>query len=239
MKTLHNRLAAMLPLMVMLMVLPGLSSCNSKDDDPDPVTGAKYIDIVTVVSADSDGSVFSFQPQADAATVTLTTTQTFKDENIKAGDRIAIAYYYPDGQERYTSGKVRVVTYYGCYGPKVAVAPDSSDSNWSSRGLFVSALWRSGTWLNLEAVVTVPTLEGLSLKMVLDPATEGTDTPELHLVCSSILTGGQERTVFGSYDIASIWNNANTKQVKVYFFTGSSEDSFYIIKDEMAITPAN
>lgn len=238
-KSFKARMLAILPVLMILAAASALSSCNSKEDDPEPPTGAKYIDIVTVVSTDADGSVFTFQPQADEPTVTLTTSQTFKTENVKAGDRIAIAYYYPGGEKRYTSGKVRVVTYYSCFGPTVTVAPDSSDSNWSSRGMFVSSLWRAGTWLNLEAVVTAQSVEGMSMKLILDPATEGTDTPELHLVYAEPFSGGMERTVFGSYDIASIWNNPATKQVKVFFFTGSSEDSFYIIKSEMNITPAN
>lgn len=192
----------------------GFTACNS-EDGPDGPTAGSFLDIVTVESAGSAGSTFTFRSLNDSPEITLTTDQFFEDVSIKSGTRILLNYI-PESGKQFESGPVRVIGFTRCLGPEITVAKTSNASEWSSSPVYLAAMWRSGEWLNLQMVLQMNS-NPRRFALVLDPATEDSDEPELHIVFVPDVNVNFSSAAYASYNISSLWEKPEVEAIKVFY----------------------
>ncbi len=207
----------------------GFTACNSEDGPDGPVNGS-FLDIVTVQSAGSTGSTFTFRSLNDSPEITLTTDQFFEDVSIKSGTRILLNYI-PESGKQFESGPVRVIGFTRCLGPDITVAKTSNESEWSSSPVYLAAMWRSGQWLNLQMVLRMST-SPRRFALVLDPDTEDSDEPELHIVFTPDVNVNFSSPAYASYNISSLWDKPEVEAIKVFYIgLDGQEHSARIIRD--------
>ncbi len=221
-------------LAAMLLVFAAIAtSCNDDDDDSGINLGDTYLDLVTMQSTSSEGTVFVFRKDNDSPEITLTTKQTFSSGAPSPGERMAISYI-PESGKRYESGPVRVVSIAKAYGPGYQTAIEPSDEK--SDPLSVLAVWRTEQFLNIQAsaqFVSSPS----QFRLVLDSETADSEYPEFYLVFRKDFSEATVRyTVFGSYDISGIWNRPGCRGITVHYtdVTGNIETT---IRKDAAIGP--
>lgn len=224
-----------------LLCLPaiasGLTSCND-DNGPDGPVDGSFLDIVTVASADAAGSTFTFRSLNDSPEITLTTTQYFQDATIKPGTRVLLNYM-PESGKQFESGPVKVIGFSRCLGQELTVAKTSNSSEWVSSPIYLASMWRSGQWLNLQMVLEV-SQSPRRFVLVLDPATENTSEPELHISFEpDISTTAMQQTAYASCNISSLWDKPGVEAIKVSFISmDGQENSVRISKTVQDLRPA-
>ncbi|MDE6311688.1 MAG: hypothetical protein K2L96_07735 [Muribaculaceae bacterium] len=212
------------------------ASCN-KESDPVNPTGNSYGNIVSVAARGEEGATFTFRQMNDSPEITLTTRQVFQDAQVKVGSRIFIDYIPESGQE-FESGAVYVKSYQRCYGPEIKTAATSNPSEWGSAGFTLLRAWRSGRWLNLWIMAEMGTAPR-RFEMLLNPASENSSEPELHIVYSpDVQNSGFNLPAYGSFNIASLWDRSDVTGLTIkYFDQHGMEQTVHLSKGPSSLTP--
>lgn len=193
------------------------ASCN-KDDNKGPWGEQNYVDFVTVESLSQNGASFTFRKENDSPLVTLTSSQSFNTSMVKPGERI-VMNYIPESGNRYESGSVRVLEAVSPEGKGQEVEAKTSDETdkWASDRVSMFFLQRSGMYVNM--IFTAMTVQDpKECALYVDSETIGTDTPTLHLVFEAGSPAmGTDYYFYASYSIAELWNNPQTKKIRVYY----------------------
>ncbi len=180
-----------------------LSSCNSDSTD----SGDNYfVDIVTLESTGSSGSVMSLQQMEDSPVITLLSTQRFESEDIEAGKRIVI-YYHPESNKQYVSDNINIgsasTTFGG--GDPYRLSTALATNNWESNTIKIASIWRTGKYLNFVFTASTSS-DAISCDLFLDEATVGSNYPNFHIVFKAP-TGAMPTsyTYYASFDISETW----------------------------------
>lgn len=205
-----------------------LCSCGSDgDDEPaNDIPADAVYDIVTMVSTSSKGTVFTMQCFDDSELITYDAPYDFTtSEHMKPGRRMLICYKRTDGAT-YTSGKIKLYGYSSMANTEQDVKEgEASDyDNWHLRKMQVSALWRTGHYVNLQASLYVfKALKPETFVLVADKATIGSDYPELYVAYSNAEgnDGDNVYPVKASFDIDAIWSLPTCKGVVIYYNDGT------------------
>lgn len=212
-----------------LFALVGLSSCNSNSDIPDndPV----MTDIVTLGSVSKDGSVVTLREKDDSPLVTLTFPQRIDTAIIKPGQRFMLSYYPADGKP-YTSGPATAYAYTDIPNITMTEGTRAENASWMSEDVNVIQLWRTGTWLNLNAFVGYKTAPRKTA-LVLDKETIDKSMPTAYLLYESDLSAEAEARQFvATFDIISVWANPKYKGLVVKVANPGGPTSYTFYKDK-------
>lgn len=199
-----------------LFLLPAffLAACNSSSD---PGEGQLVcIDVVTLESNSTAGSIFSLQPYDDLPKVTLISTQQLEPKSFKEGTRIVIQYI-PQSNQQYTSGNISILgasTTLGEGNPAEEADADETN-NWLSDKVNLGSVWRSGKYLNIRFSAE-SSGNPRDCRLYFDTTTLGDEYPVAYLVYFGQLGSmTQSYTFFASYDIAEVWNKDNVRGIDV------------------------
>lgn len=211
--------------LILALAALAFTACNS---DSEPQT--TYMDIVTLVSSDDQGSAMTFNEINDSPLVTLTTTQKFSKDNI--GKRIVIMYSPVGTNEHAVSGAVDILfasLTLGAGAAPLPAVPDTLD-NWASEPVDAMQIYRAGQYINIVATLQTAT-NPKKFQCYVDEATVNSEYPELHIVYKSVPGYDTQATnFFASYSIESLWNRLNVKGLKV-IYGETSQDEVTIEKD--------
>lgn len=214
--------------------LLGAAGCNSNDD---PNGGSYELicnDFVTFEGNANGQASFTFRKEGDSPLITLTSTQQLTTADFKPDTRIIISYS-PESGKQYTSGPVKLLAAMNVEGrgSEPAATTAAATSNWASEEINVASLIRSGDYINVQFTGALGSQTPVT-NLYVDEATLDSECPELHLVFGPY-HGVTTTTYFfyGSWSIASIWNNPNTKSVKVLYKSagGAMGGSVTLTKD--------
>ncbi len=199
-----------------------LHSCNSDSDD----STVQVANIVTF-KGNSDGqSVFTYQEMNDAPAVTIRSNQTLDDTKVKIGDRVYIVFNAKYGSEITNNTVVELLQAIAV--PTINTVVENRPADWeTSTALYVQALFRSGSWLNLQALVPSSTTE-MAFRLLADPQTINSSDVQLYLVYTNKASdyGESNAPTFASFNIADVWGLSSCTQITVNvvnsnFSTGS------------------
>lgn len=211
--------------LILALAAVAFTACNS---DSEPQT--TYMDIVTLVSSDDQGSAMTFNEINDSPLVTLTTTQKFSKDNI--GKRIVIMYNPVGTNEHAVSGAVDILfasLTLGAGAAPLPAVPDTLD-NWASEPVDAMQIYRAGQYINIVATLQTAT-NPKKFQCYVDEATVNSEYPELHIVYKSVPGYDTQATnFFASYSIESLWNRLNVRGLKV-IYGENSQDVVTIEKD--------
>lgn len=196
----------------------GMSSCN----DDDNTTGGGFPSnlntaFATFVSSGDNGSVFTVQKSADSPVATLTSTTKVSSDALKAGERV-ILQYVPTGSDAYASGPVTIYGIGKIINGKVSEATETEINGMRNDYLKMLIFDRTGAYINIWAEATLRN-EPAKFTIVADKATLGDAYPKLYVVFETDSDMGSTRSVYASFDIASVFNQSTCEGVEVYYRT--------------------
>lgn len=203
-----------------------LHSCNSD-------SGESTMQVANIVTfrGNTDGqSVFTYQEMNDAQPVTIRSNQTIDESKVRVGDRVYILFNMPVGNQ--VTNNMVVDLLQAIAVPTINTVIETKPSDWeTTTGLYVQTLFRSGTWLNLQALVPSSTTE-MAFKLIADPQTINDGNVQLYLIYTNKSSDLSESNVptFASFNIADVWNHSSCNQITVHIvntnYSAGSEFTF-------------
>jgi len=198
----------------LILIVLTLASCKDKDSGtPDPVVS----NIVTYEATTDDGSVstFSFQTVNDSPLITISANWK-APADLKPGTRL-LAYYSTTTPNE--SGPVELKQLVQIPGgtPK----DTTSITNLTGEELGMKTMWRSGTYLNINAGVYF-TGQASEVSLLVDTST--LQQPEVetyvyvgHNPNSPVDETTATRLLVASWDIADIWEQPTMQTLRVTY----------------------
>ncbi|MDE6396461.1 MAG: hypothetical protein K2K84_04245 [Muribaculaceae bacterium] len=227
-----KNLLSLCTVLLALLGVASLPSCNSKDDTPD-WTDYTMQDIVTLTGATDKGFSVVFRKENDSPLVTLTFSgdkQRIDTAYVKVGQRFLLAYY-PESGLPYVSGPATAYGYSPIPNVKMTYGTRDGNQSWMSEEMRVLALWRTGNWINLNC--TVPMKQTYKkLALVVDEETKDSEIPTaymLYLSDNSVEATSQQ--LIATFDIAEIWNSDKYKGLNVVVANAAGPHRFQFHKE--------
>lgn len=191
-----------------------LGGCSRGDNPvPEPIVS----NIVTYESTTADGSVstFSFRAVDDSPLITISANWKAPSD-LAVGSRL-LAYYVTDNPSE--SGPVELKSLVRIPGGALRDSTDIAAP--SGEPLGMQAMWRSGTWLNLNASIYFNG-EAREISLYVDPATADRAEVEAYMVVkaradSPVTETVVPRLLVASWDIAPLWNRPTLARLKVNY----------------------
>lgn len=208
------KFAPMKKISAYFLALLALTACNGNDEpDPDPVVS----NIVTYEATTDDGSVstFSFQAIDDSPLITISANWK-APETLKPGTRL-LAYYSTSNPGE--SGPVELKQLVEIPGGEPI--DTTAIASLSGEPVSVTALWRSGRYLNLNAAIYF-TGKASKISLLVDQSTLGQPTVESYLLIAGDPNGPVAETpvsrmLVASWNIDYLWSLSTTKTLQVNF----------------------
>lgn len=207
-------------LIVAAAMLTGFTACNSTSEDTTTYQPV-YTTIATIERTGSSGTTFITREKDDSPEIIYTTTQTLKAE-AKAGMRVGIQYYLPDGASQWQSGPI-TFTYVGeCKGKggELPIAKAEDSNNWYSDMIQDAVIWRTGKYIN-AMILVYNSVEPRVLNMTVDEATLKDKIPQIHLNYTQESISMMNPTImFLSYDLSALFTKqgaTDATEVEVHY----------------------
>lgn len=198
------------------------TGCNSSEDGPTGPTIPQntLYDFATLATTNASGSIFTLNKANDSETVTYSSTVSLAGKkDIKAGERLVIAYTMLDGKQAYQSGPINLIGYILLNNATSTVT--DLTGQWSSSPVKADVITRTGTYINMQLQLYARnnTTRG-DLMLVADPNKLDEAVPELFLVFDNDKnTGDNTYLAYASFNIADIWTRPTCRGVKITYQT--------------------
>lgn len=214
-----------------LIMLALTCSCSDETGFKGPVEMQLW-DIVTYEGSTDGGdrSRFTFRQVDDSPLITLI-SPTLLPAETTAGTRMIIRYI-PESGEAYTSGNITLLSAARINQSPVATEWKEEFDNWNRDKVYLYSVWRTGNHLNFHVRLTYDP-EPRLFQLAADPATIGTEYPDIYLVhIMASPTDYHDRAYFASFDIAGVWNSPQTKGIRLHVAnTNLDQQEFTFVKD--------
>lgn len=214
------------------------TSCNSKSDGPD-IDDKTLYDIATLVSSNDAGTTVTLRKDGDSPLVTLTfPNQKIDTEKIAVGERFLIAYETATGTP-YQSGTALLKAYMRIYNSKIIEGTKDSTHSWATMQQDVMSMWRTGSWINVQALCTYSGERPNMYDLVVDKNTLGNEYPEAYLLYEANTSPSANTQVFyATFNISSVWSLSNVKGLRVTMYSSGGKRTMTFSKDTTEpITP--
>ena len=186
-----------------------LHSCNSDNSD----NTIQVANIVTFQGNIEGQSVFTYQEINDGEKITIRSNQTIDETKEKVGDRVYIVFNLNNGTTLTNNSVVSLLTAIGV--PTINTQIENRPADWeSTQGIYVQDVIRTGTWLNLLALVP-STTENMTFRLLADPSTINSSDVQLYMVYTNSAAefGTSNVSSFASFNIADVWNLPSCSKV--------------------------
>lgn len=204
--------------LLLIMALAVVATACSDDNDNPTIDDTTMCDIVTFVGnpeSNNYRSVFQFQKADDSRLVTLKANNTALDvSSFKVNSRLLL-YYVPETGMHNIDDDVTVKNAITIFNDSVRTGDINKLPNWDTNPIFVNAIWRSGTYINIQCGLTY-SLEPSVFVLLADNTTVNDEYPQLYL--SYQKGSGKEsfeKSFYASIDISALWNKSTCKGVVI------------------------
>ena len=197
---------SIMALLVMLMC-----GCGNDGEFNDSMT---LYDLVTFEGNTPKAAVFSMQKDGDSPMIELTVAgRNLDTTQVKRGQRLLMSYI-PESGEPYTSGTVTLRSLSLINYDSIQIA---ATDRWDANSVYMTAMWRTGIYLNLECRLDYTTEQGRRFMLVADPSTVNDPVPQLYVVHDlGQLPENFTRRTYASWNMAEVWNRPGCQGVKVH-----------------------
>lgn len=212
MKIKTNLFRALSGIMMVLLLLPAFTSCNSSDDNKDRDT--IFAIFVTLASQNGDQLSFTAQEDSDSDIVTYTTTLKLNPGQVTVGKRYVLLFTNGTTDKPFQSGPVDVINIYNIYNGSIAAKTQQEIDAASTAPFSVTNITRTGKYLNLEINAETDAIPR-AFTVYVDQATLTNEYPVVYIALDADVKGLNFSTLFGSFDIAEVWNLRTAKGITV------------------------
>ena len=222
--------------LLLLALILGLATSSCRQDGVDGPVDMTFTEIVTFGGSTDSGSSFSFRQVDDSPLITLTSTQKFASDDLKAGDRMLIAYQN-ESNSAYTSGPIDLIGAAPITTGSVATTWKDDYDIWDRDKVYLYSAWRSGEYINIHVRLTY-SADPRIFTIAADPATLSSPWPELYLVhvMKEPITN-HDRAYYASFSIAEIWDNPATQGVKLHVANSNLDKQIFTFPKATSTRP--
>jgi len=222
-------------LAALIMPLIALTGCNDDNDKTTPTTDLFSV-FATLDSTNDNGSVFTTCEKDDSPLVTLTSNKKFDTKNVTVGNRYLISYTNGT-QNAYKSGAIELYAIQQVANGKVQTSTAAEIQRLSSDPIAVKYIERTGTYINLQCSAPINT-QAKVFNLYADKESLDTESAELYLCFESDNSNAMaDKQFFGSFDIATILNNPDYKQITIHYRGATGSAIFTISRGNVSIKP--
>lgn len=196
-----------------LLAALALTACTGNDEpEPDPIVS----NIVTYEATTDDGAVstFTFRAVNDSPLITISANWKAPSD-LKAGTRL-LAYYVTEKPNE--SGPVELRSLVKI--PGGAMSDSTGIEAPFGEGLGLQALWRSGTYLNLNTSIYFSG-KASEVSLYVDPATVSSPRVDAYIAVGlstgAITDSTVPRLLVASWDIADVWELPTLTSLNVHY----------------------
>lgn len=191
------------------------TSCMSDDDDNSHVIDESTMcDIVTFIGnleSNNNRSVFQFQKEGDSRLTTLRAKNAqLKTSEYEIGSRLLL-YYVPESGTHNIDDNITVTNTYYVFNDSIRTGDITKLPDWDYNPIYVNAIWRSGSFINIQCGLTF-SYEPSAFMLMVDATTIDNPMPDVYL---SYKRGSDRESYFknfyASIDIANLWNKSTCK----------------------------
>lgn len=190
------------------------TACMSDDNDSPTIDDTTMCDIVSFVGnpqSNNNRSVFQFQKEGDSRLTTLRANNIALDTTSTKVNTRVMLYYTPESGMHNVDDNVTVKSIAQVFNDSVRTGDVTKLPDWDYNPIYVNAIWRSGTYLNINCGLTY-SYEPSAFMLMVDATTVDNPYPDLYLTYHK----GDDRESFfknfyASIDISRIWNKSTCK----------------------------
>lgn len=197
-----------------------LCACSVNDGTIDGPVEMPLYDIVTFEGNDNDAHAhFSLIPNGDMEPVALTADRPIDPDLADIGERMVIAYTNEPERAAYTSGNISLRSASKVNGSPATAVPDPADSRWNRDPVYVIALWRAGSYINLRSRLPYSTSPRLFALWADKETLQGSwvDMYLAHALPDSVNRATTYPVAnYASFSIDSIWSLPTTRGVIIH-----------------------
>lgn len=192
------------------------TSCNEGEDTPNQVIFQSF---VTYLGDATGQSGFGFRPTTDADEISIYSRILFADPKPEVDSRIVIAFTTPDNQVPTDGSYIDLLAASSACNayPVITSRPDTLTFPQTNQ-MTMTAIARSGKWIDLLANVMLRPNETPKFKFYLDSASVADNTPVAYVTIENAIASDSQMTPsYASFNIASVWDNPQVDRVRVCF----------------------
>lgn len=228
-----NILKHLLPLVVLVFA----ASCSDDNNSGLPSLDGTFSTIVTYEGSTDTGSTFTVTEPGTTVLTTFTSIRKFPTEGTGAlakGERVLI-YYKNTAEKRYASGAIDLRGIMKIYNGKAELKTQSEISPLRVDFIDVKTVEMAGEYVDL--VATAAASSAAVFGLYIDEATADDEFPVAYVVFSSDAPSAAERTVYGSFSVADVWNRSTCRGLRVRYNTMSGQRDTTFPKSSQPIRP--
>lgn len=184
-----------------------MAMCLTACSNEDYTTEFTLFDIAKMEKSSNQGSTFTVQKPDANDGATLYAAQHISGDAVKVGDRVLIVYTPLDGNDAYTTGKIRLIGYRPIVNDLLREETLADIGYWDRTPIHLLSAWRSGNYLNIRA--RLPYYEQpRHMALVLNTESPDPTRPDLYL-CHAIEEDINtfNREYYLSFDITKLVEN--------------------------------
>lgn len=214
------------------------TACSDDDNNGSlPSLDGTFQTIVTYEGSNDNGSSFTVtEPGTDVLT-TFTSVKKFPTEGetaLQPGTRVLI-FYKNTADKRYQSGPIDLRGVSLIFTGEAQAKPQSEISPLRVDYMDVSLAELSGTYININARAAAGTPRVFDIYF--DEATVASEFPQAFVVFETDSHSARERQLFGSFDIASVWDQSTCRGIRLTYMTDDGPESQTFNKGTQPIRP--
>lgn len=190
-----------------------LTGCLDHDTFDGSVT-PQVQTLATFEGNSPDGARFSYIAQGDGPIINLQASVSVDTVRLHNGDRVLLTYLPKENE-----GKISLISVVRVNGGTLYKEDAEALKGWDADPLFVEAVWRTGTYINLRCkLLWAP--ESRRYRLEVDSTTIGCKVPDLYVAHaipdSTDRTTAYMATNYASFDMQQLWDEPGVRGVKIH-----------------------
>ncbi|MDO4320423.1 MAG: hypothetical protein Q4C34_07595 [Bacteroidales bacterium] len=224
---------------MLVMASTLFTSCNSDEPTPTTEVFGTFVTYEGATELSKDWNLtFTTREENDSPLVTFTwSSKAEPDKNLVKGERYLITYTNAS-QQRYASGSITLMQILQIFNGKVTPKPLSEIKDMQKDPYRILLTERSGQWVNLIGVAPFNVLPK-TFCLFVDEATINSSIPDVYVGYVSDTNSAtiSDKELYGSFDLAPVWNLPTCKGIKLHYSTTSGETSKTFLRNNGPLTP--
>lgn len=213
------------------------TACSDDDNNTNNPLDGTFSTFVTYEGSSDEGSSFTVTEPGTTRLSTFTSTKTFptEGENALQPHTRVLIYYKNESNKRYQSGYINLRGIAKIFNGDAPIKPQSDITGLRTDMIDVQEAELSGTYINVVAAANATT--PAVFDVYIDEATVEEEYPRAYVVFRTDSPNARQRMLYGSFDIAEVWNRATCRGIELHYMTIAGKKTATFPKGSQSIKP--